>query len=301
MMRQFLFITALLLTSLIHAQSYYNGRFTIETYSYGDRDFTLYDMSRASIDSSGAKIGVKYFATNSYDRLTEWKRDKEILLITSAGYMDGWNANAKPVGLSVDDGQIINRSASFDMDGLVLFYNVAPQKGGISIFDMDKKYVNLEYPAKSGSYQLFDPRDNITDRSKFLNVAVELGLSVLQTHFVYSEKKTQEENFENIYQGNERERRYLAITIKDNDVHHIVIDVPDAIKLLEGANDTKNILEYLGHKVIYILNLETGNVNFLRSSTDGQITNLNEQNGLTQREAQLLQDWGNYIVWYIID
>ncbi|MDC7996665.1 hypothetical protein POW22_01425 [Gilvibacter sediminis] len=298
-MRQFLFLAPLLVTSLIHAQSYYNGRFTIETYEYGDRDFTLYDMSRAAIDTFGSTIGAKYFVANSYDRLMEWKEDKEILLITSAAYLDSWNVNAKPVGLSVDDGQIINRSPSSDMDGLVLFYTRHVQEGGVLVVDMDKSYVNIEVPADNWSYAQFNPRDNITDRTRFLNAAVDLGLSVWQTHLVYSEKKTQEENFANIYQGNERERRYLAITIKDNEVHHIVIDVPDAIKLLEGASDTKNILDYLGHEVLYILNLETGNVNFLRSSIDGQITNLDEQSGLSRNEAGLLRDWGSYIVWYV--
>ncbi|WP_435578117.1 hypothetical protein [Gilvibacter sp.] len=299
MMRQFLFLTALFLTSLIHAQSYYNGRFTIETYSYGDRDFTLYDMSRASIDSSGAKIGAKYFATGAYDKFLEWKVGKEVLLITSGAYLDGWDTDAKPVGLSVDNGEIINRSARPDMDGLVLFYNGAAQEGGIAVVDMDKKYVNIEYPAYSGNYEQLDPRETLTDRSIFLNAAVDLELSVWQAHLVYSEKKTEEENFSNKYYGNERERRYLAITVRDNEAHHIVVDVPESIKLLEGADDVKSILEYIGHEVLYILNLETGSLNLLHATNGSNLIDI-KSNMEFNWDKHLLDNANSFMVWYII-
>ncbi|MDC7996663.1 hypothetical protein [Gilvibacter sediminis] len=287
--------TLLLSVTMLNAQSYFNGKFRIEAYDYGDRTFTLYDFSREG--SSATNLKAKYFATNAYDQYLNWKSGKEILFITAGAFSDGWDSSAKPVGICVDNGHIVNRSPQSEMDGMVIVYNGAAQQGGIAVVDMDKKYVNVENPYGSGNYEQYDPRDNITDRTKFLNWGEDAGVTLFQTQLVYSEKKTYDENFGNKFYGAERERRYLAICIKNGIVHHVVVDVPEAIYLGEGAEDTKVVLEYDGFKVLYILNLDTGDKNLMYSYNGSYLEDKRPYKG-SNTDAAKIENATNLLIYY---
>ncbi|WP_435578115.1 hypothetical protein [Gilvibacter sp.] len=287
--------TLLLSVTMLNAQSYFNGKFKIQTYTYADREFTLYDFSREGDVNTNLK--AKYFATDAYNQYLDWKSGKEILFITAGAFSDGWDSDAKPVGLCVDNGKTINKFPKAEMDGMVIIYNGAAQQGGIAVVDMDKKYVTVENPYGSKNYEQYDPRDNAIDRTNFLNWGESAGVTLFQTQLVYSEKKSDSENFGNTSFGDKRERRYLAICIKNGIVHHVVVDVPEAIKLMEGAQRTKEVLDYDGFNVLYIMNLDTGDKNVMYCYNGSYLENQYPYKG-SNTDAAKIENATNLLIYY---
>jgi hypothetical protein len=243
------------------AQSYFNKKFEIKSFTYDNKTYKLYDFSRKGTSSTNIK--AKYFATNAYSQYLKWKSGKKILLVTAGAFSDTWLSDATPVGLCVDNGVIVNKSPNKVMDGMVIVYNGAAQIGGIGVVDLDKKSIKCESPYGSGNYKYFTPRDKVSHITPFLNWGKKAGLTVFQTQLVYSEKKTEAENFSNLTYGNKRERRYLAICKKDGIVHHVVVDAKDEQYLMKGAKNVLKVLDYDGFEVLYIMNLDTGDKNIL--------------------------------------
>ena len=263
-------LTLLLLIILIstgHSQSYFSGKFKTTEYTHEGKSFTLYDFSR-----TGAVIRAKYFAQNAYTEYLKWKGTKEILLVTAGAFSDSWGVNGKPIGLCVDNGHIVSRVPDSKMDGMVIVYNGSSQIGGIAIVDLDKSGVKCK--TSKGDYKYYYPRNSYTDRSNFLNWGEDNGLTLFQTQLVYSEKKSYSENFSNLYYGNSRERRFLAICKKSGTVHHVIIDIPDPMYLNLAAKQAKYVLEYDGFDVLYIMNLDTGGKNILHAYNGVDLKNL---------------------------
>lgn len=293
--RNLLLTFALIIGASAAGQSYFNGKYNIVPYNYKDKTFTLYDFSRAG--GAATNMKAKYFATDAYNQYLNWKSDKEILLIAPGAFSDGWDSSAKPVGLCVDNGTIINRVAKSEMDGMVIIYNGAAQIGGVAVVDMDKKYVRVEDPYGSGNYKNYDPRGSAADAVNFLNWGEGAGVTLFQTQLVYSEKKTFNENFGNLEYGSKRERRFLALCIKDGNVHHVVVDVPEEEYLIKGTKEAKEVLEYDGFKVLYILNLDTGDKNLLYAYNGSYLEDLKPYKGSATDRAKI-ENATNLIIYY---
>ncbi len=278
----------------VAAQSYFNGKFNVSSYDYQEKSWTLYDFSRAG--GAATNMKAKYFATNAHQQYLDWKGDKEILLIAAGAFSDGWDSSAKPVGLCVDNGNIVNRSPQSEMDGMVIIYNGAAQIGGVAVVDMDKKYVNVESPYGSGNYVNYDPRDNATDAYNFLDWGEDAGVTLFQTQLVYSEKKSESENFGNLTYGEQRERRFLALCKKGGNVHHVVVDLPDEEYLIKATKEAKAILEYEDFEVLYIMNLDTGAKNLLYAYNGSYLEDLKPYKGTY--DYATIENATNLIVYY---
>ncbi len=283
----------ILSTTLAQAQDLFNGRFRKMSYTHHDNTYTLYDFSRKGTSSTNIK--AKYFATNAYQQYLDWKSGKTILLVTAGAFSSGWDSSAIPVGLCVDNGKIINKTAKSEMDGMVIVYNGAAQQGGIVIVDLDKKPVVCEKPYGSGNYVSYYPRDSRTDAINFLDWGESEGLTLFQTQLVYSEKKSETENFGNLYYGDERERRFLAICTKNGVVHHVVVDAPDKQLLIQGTKYVKEVLDYDGFNVLYILNLDTGDKNLLYVYNGNTLENLEPNSN----ENAKIDKATNLLVYYL--
>lgn len=240
----------IILVNRTHGQSYFNGIFTTNGYTVGNYNYTLYAFSRE--DNT---IKVKYFARNAYNRYNEWKTNKQILLVTAGAFSDSWESNAIPVGLCVDNGNIINRTPNNDMDGMVVIYNNEGQEGKVAVIDMDINPIIL-------FGKRYWPRLYSSDNVQFLSLAEQYGLTIFQTQLVYSADRSS--SFTNLYYGSKRERRFLAICRKNGYVHNVIVDAPDKLELNLSAKYTKDVLKYAGYDVSYILNLDTGGKNILR-------------------------------------
>lgn len=266
----------------IYSQSYYGGKFKISSYSIDNYDYALYDFSR-----SGARMRAKYFATDAHSQYLNWKSDKRILLVTAGAFSASWDSDAIPVGLCVDNGTIINKVPDSEMDGLVVVYNGDAQIGGIGIVDLDENGIVC---GKGDSKVTYHPRGSYSDRLGLLNWGKDNGLTIFQTQLVYSSDKFS--NFSNLYYGDKKERRFLAICKKSGSVHHVVVDAPDELELNRSAQNAKKVLEYAGFRVLYILNLDTGGKNVLHVYNGSFLKNLEPNPDAALSEAT------NLLIYY---
>ena len=268
--------------SLAHAQyytaissgNYYNGAVTVKKKSYDGRAYILFDFNREN-----NLVKAKYFARNAYSQFTNWRRGKEILFATAGAYSDSYSSSASPVGLCVDNGAIVTRTPDMNMDGMVIVYNGGAQEGGMAIVDMDVNPVK----AFNASYR---PRDNSSERISFLNWGQQNGLTLFQSHLVYSSDRSN--NFPNMYYGEPRERRFLAICRRAGVVHHVIVDAPDMLELNKAASNAKSVLESEGLSVSYIVNLDSGARNILHAYNGSLLKDYRPSNAKLEDYCALL-------------
>jgi hypothetical protein len=297
--QKLILITIMFSGYIVYSQTYFGGKFRKIRYTYDDKGYQLYDFSREG--SVSTKIKAKYFATSAYSQYQNWKSNKTILLVAPGAFSSGWDAQDPPVGLCVDNGTIINKTADKEMDGLVIIYNGASQIGGVAVVDLDKKKVKCETTYGSGEYAYYSPRDYASHATTLLNWGGSQGLTVFQTQLVYSEKKSHSENFSNLFYGNKRERRFLALCKKKGTLHHVIIDAPDNQYLIKGTKNVKRILEEDGFDdILYILNLDTGDKNLLYVYNGSYLEDLDPMRNASQnsKERADIKNATNLIVYY---
>lgn len=284
-------LVILLLTAMttiqLNAQDYFDGKFSKKNYTHLGHSYTLYDFSR-----EGNTIKAKYFAQNAYSQYLSWKSNKTILLVTAGAFSDKMEADAKPVGLCVDNGVIVNREPDNVMDGMVIIYNGGAQQGGVAVVDMDYKPVKVDSSGKQVSYY---PRTSFIDRYNFLKWGESNNVTLFQTQLVYSSDRYT--NFSNPTYGAKRERRFLATCKKGSVVHHVVIDGPESIELNLSASYAKSILEFAGFNVLYIMNLDTGDKNVLYAYNGSYLQNLYPYKGDKPDRAKI-ENATNLLVYY---
>lgn len=251
----------LLLCSFIPSSTqYYSGLYEVYQATYSGSKFTLYDFSR-----KGTRIRAKYFAENAYSQYMNWKVGKNILLAAAGAYSTSFNSSAKPVGLTVDNGVIVNRRVDYDMDALVIVYNGGAQVGGIAVVDLEHEDITT---GSGRNKQTFNIR-NAREKAEFLNWASNVGATVFQTNMMYSSHGFgfDEDNQRN---GSGAERRMLAICKKGRDVHHIVLNHPNSEYLNRAAYNAVQVLKSQGFTIYGLLNLDTGGKNILQAYDDDE-------------------------------
>ncbi|MEM1321551.1 MAG: hypothetical protein AAGG75_14940 [Bacteroidota bacterium] len=201
------------------------------------------------------KVKAKYFAfenhDNVYERYQEWKQNKKIILMCAGAFTSG--DNSKPVGLTVDNGQIVNRNIENDMDGLVVVYAT----GGIVASDLEK-----EPGIYLGSLKKkLNPLQS-RDRYEFLDWAEEEDATVFQTQLlvfkndlrVYTEGRTETAS-----------RRILALAQdQSGNLQHIVFNIRSEVFLYDISKEIYDHLQRENMKVIVMLNLDTGSYDILQ-------------------------------------
>ena len=105
------------------------------TSSFND-DVNLYSLKKNGreigtsiwISRKSKKAKAKYFAhrlhdQSPYERFKEWKdeNDKEVILKSSGAYATSFQ-KGKPVGITVDNGEIVNKKLDDRMNALVIVY-----------------------------------------------------------------------------------------------------------------------------------------------------------------------------------
>lgn len=271
-----IFLLAFLALTEINAQSYYNGLYQAGSSSFGGKKYNIYQFSR-----EGNKVKARYFVRNS--RALDDLKGKKILFYCSGAFSQTWDANSTPIGICVDNGNIMNKSVDGTMDGLVVVYNGGAQQGGIAVSNLDKEPINTS----AGSFWV---KNNAADRTNFLNWAAKESATVFQTQLMYS-TKGYEFPTDKLNNGSAAERRMLAICKNSSGtVQHIVVDAPQTDYLNNSAKNIVQMLQSAGFTIIGLFNLDTGGRNVMEARDD---------RGKTISSIGKLDDAINLIIYYM--
>jgi hypothetical protein len=235
----------------------YDSNF-VEISGVTDKRGVTYNVVTMNRTGSGNRIKAKYFAAkDNYGttvpfRVFEWAKGKNLIAITSAGYMDN---SITPVGLTIDNGRIVNRNLE-NFDALIIVYAT----GGIAATNLDLADLKLQGGGIDPTRK-FDIRNNSRDREEFIDWAENVGATVFQTHLlVYKDVLAITPSAPSATKDI-RERRFLAVGTDKNtgDIIHVIINSSEYTSLYEGSRRTKDFLnEYKDMNVIFMINLDTG-------------------------------------------
>lgn len=214
--------------------------------------YTTIKMSR-----NGEHVKVKYFAgkehngPNVYEKLNSWRKGRKIIAISSGTYMTDCQANiAKPVGLCIDNGNVVNKDLRNDLDGLAIVY----ASGGMVASNL--KNGDLSISTSNGKRTL-DIRDEF-QQMEFLNWAKETSATVFQTHLFFYNNKIQ---IAPNSSPDKRERRFLAVG-KDvsGDIKHYLVNLSGANTLYQATLKVSKYLQEFEDvtNLIFLINLDTG-------------------------------------------
>lgn len=205
---------------------------------------------------SNNRVKAKYFAKNAYSAYQQWKQNKDIVLVSSGAYSTSWNSDATPVGLCVDNGEIVNRNIENSMDGLVIVEAV----GGVRVSDIDKKDLYLQSIGKQIS-----PRD---DKFLLMNWGRDENATIFQTHLLaYTDGLRINPSRSS---QNTATRRLLVLGFFDNKLFHAVFHITKDQTLYQATKDVMETMNNIGIKVVSILNLDTGGKDILEVFDDSR-------------------------------
>lgn len=269
---------------LVKAQSGVSENLTSVKYTVSGNHYILYDFPITL-----AMIKTKYFAKDAYSRFASWRSNKKVLLVTTGAFSTTFDSNASPVGLCMDQGNVISRSPELDMDALVIIYSIP---NNVQVLDIKQRPLSIE--TETGT-AILNPMFSASDRYRFLKWASDNYLTFFQTHLLYSFTNTS--NFTNLRYGDKRERRFLAVCKKFGQLHHLIIDAPDLLELNLSASYAKAVLDKEGYQTLYILNLDTGDKNLLYVMSGGMLKNMEPYIGEYPDRAKI-ENATNLLVYY---
>ncbi len=204
---------------------------------------------------SGSRIKAKYFASgNTFQKFMNWKGNKNIVLVSSGAYSSGYSNNSIPIGICVDNGEIVNRAIDQKMDGLVIVEAV----GGVRVSDVEKGNLYLGSLGKK-----VNP---IKDKIMLLNWGRQESATIFQTHLLAYDNKLR--TYSN---GNSKRasRGMLAlVTDKDNNVMHILFEIDREVSLYNAAKDVLSTLRKRKLDVVGIMNLDRGAYDIMEAYDD---------------------------------
>jgi exopolysaccharide biosynthesis protein len=235
---------------------YYDPNYVkISSANFNGEKFTLVNMTR-----SGERIKAKYFAAKDqngssvFKRYTEWSKNKNIVLVCGAAYFNNQN---QPVGLTIDDGKLVNKEVSDRGNALVVVYAT----GGIAVSNIKEGNLGVKCNNVDKKFNLKDE----WDKGEFIKCAKDQSATVFQQHLLVY--RNQLNDFKGI-SSDKRERRFLAVG-KDVDgkLVHTIVDYPNAgATLKEGGNKAFNFLkDYCDmQEITFMINLDTGMQNVFK-------------------------------------
>ncbi len=272
-MKLFLSLTGLLMfftsfhKAVLKPVAYDPRYIEISSVKYKDETFHVIYLKR---DSN--RVRAKYFAAADYNgnkvyqRYRKWSSGKNVILVSSGTYMD---YDGIPVGLTVDNGVVVNKNLTKDFDALVVI-NAA---GNITVSNLKDGDLKL----KSGvadTAKKYDLRKSAWDLQAFLKWTAAQEATVFQSHLLVYNNKLMV-SFMNSSAGI-APRRFLAMGKDENGrpVHAIIQSTAYATLY----NGTKKALDFLnGFKnmeVTSMINLDTGDQDvFKLYEKDGSYNN----------------------------
>lgn len=185
---------------------------------------------------------------NVYQRYKTWKIGKSVLLTSSGGYSS--NNYTTALGLTIENGRVINNLLDSKMDAIVLIYD-----GELEIIDIRKK---TKIKAINQSLQLNNRQDKII----FVNKIKQLKATVFQTHLLAKDDVLK------IKMGSDKkiaERKLLAMVEKDNESFYTLFYIKKGERLYDVSKKVNTYLINQNYTVNAIVNLDTGVHNILKT------------------------------------
>lgn len=212
---------------------------------------TVLDMSRKD-----ERVKIKYFAakdgnTSVYQKFLNWKAGRNIICYSSGTYMDDCDASkAKPVGLCIDNGKLVNNTLTYDKDGFTIVYAT----GGMVASNLKDKDLTITY--QDGTKKTVNIRDAF-DRQIFIDWANKMSATVFQTHLLAFKNQLL------IKSGSDKtsNRRFIAVGKDYNGVlHHIIISTVAQLTLYDASVTAFNYIKtnYLLSDITYMINVDPG-------------------------------------------
>lgn len=242
---------------------------------HDNRQLEIFDF--VTDGEASDRIKLKYFSHKAFPRYKKWKEQKEILLVTAGGFVDSPTHMGKPIGLTAEDGQIVNKFPDDVMDGVLV---IPPAEAATSL-----DLINLDFSPdcnltlESEELGDFNPRDCWKHIYPFFEIIKNKEFSIMQSQLLYSNLSSYEANFGELITGKEnRKRRYLVLAVKNNMQHALIVQPKDYCYLKVGAKIVYDYLDANGYTVASILNLDTGSNNILHVSNGNELVNKNPYN-----------------------
>lgn len=206
------------------------------------------------------KVKAKYFAYKDlddersvYSKYRSWRGSKDIVLVCSGAYTTerGADSYMVPTGLTVDNGNVVNRNYRNDMDGLVIVYAT----GGIVVSDIEEGNLWLQSLEKR-----VDVKES-SDRTALISWAKQEEATIFQTHLLAYRNDLR---IDDRGRTEKAERRMLALAVdENNEVIHILFNIEQEVYLYDIARDVLSYLKDKNMNVVAMLNLDTGWYNIL--------------------------------------
>jgi hypothetical protein len=218
-----------------------------------------------ALNRTSKRIKAKYFAYKEngkivHERYDNWRSGKNVVLISSGAYATGFSGSDLPVGLTVDNGNIVNRNIDNNMDGLVIVEAV----GGVRMTNIRDGDLTI----RKGNV---DKKVNVNDplqRSEFLSWCESEKATVFQTHLLIYKNQLKLSYLNSSDKVAERKMILLAYDSSGNLYHLIVYSRWKQMTLYEMASNTLLMLNENGFNVVAAANLDTGGVDVLSTSTE---------------------------------
>lgn len=244
------FITFLFFSFNCHAQ--YNSSYVSHTYDFQNGGkVTVLNMSRKD-----ERVKIKYFAakdgnTSVYQKFLNWKNGKNIICYSSGTYMDNCDASiSRPVGLCIDNGNLVNNVLTNDLDGFTIVYAT----GGMVASNLKDRDLTITY--RDGTKKTIDIRNQF-DRMTFVDWANDMSATVFQTHLLAHKNQL----LIKVGAAKTSNRRFIAVG-KDSYgvVHHIIISTVAQLTLYDASVTAFNYIKSknLLTDIVYMINVDPG-------------------------------------------
>jgi hypothetical protein len=269
------------------AQNQFGNFVNVGGVNYNGYNYYLIMMNR-----NGEHVKAKYFAVrdasgNVWQKYNAWQANKAIITYASGAYSTDYSDNGIPVGLTIQDGTVINRNLEDGkLDGLVIVYAT----GGVVATNL--KEGNLVVDGN----RTFNLRGNPGDLNDFMTWAQTNRATVFQTHLLAYRNHflVSSTNSATNVAG---PRRFLVVgTDANKNIIHVIVHCPEQCTLYNGARNAFDMLQArLGMTIIWMINLDTGGKNISRCYKDK-----NNRDDYTEFRGDVnLSEATNLIAYYI--
>jgi len=213
------------------------------------------------------RVKAKYFAYKEgsesvIDRYNTWKSYITPILVTSGAYGDKMNSTGTPVGLTIDNGRVVNYKLSSDKDALVIVYAT----GGIAITNIE----DADLTIRDNGNHTIDLNSKVS-KKRFINWAKRKNATVFQTHLLIQDDRLK------VYSNADKSIAFRKVLVlsrkkKTGELFHILYNIQS--KKYSLYEVSKKILRHQtleNMEVIMAVNTDTGGANYIES--EGQVVN----------------------------
>lgn len=214
-----------------------------------------------SMDLSQKRIKVKYFAAmdphnkrSVAQRFHSWKKGKKIIAVTSGTYMSSCIAPlAKPIGMCVDNGVVVNQYLEQKLGALVI---VKPNGQIESI-----KWKDQPYTIQYRDYKKTLSLQKSLDKNTFIEWTQAVEATIFQTHLLVHQDQLNVSECTSKECLSKASRRFLVVGKNSDqvDTHHI-IHLSQPYTLYDASSKVFRFLKEYKEmsEVSMMINLDTG-------------------------------------------